>query len=157
MKTPLVGLLVASFLMPGVGGNEIPSDEAAEYRRLVPGDEKAHQVIAVLEKILIDDISFHDLSVFDALNYLNRKVVGEMGGGGINFVIRPGERRDAGREDEEGRIGITRMTMSFAHAVDEICVQAGMEWNIEFNEIGGAPILVLGTRNEGQHGGAPSP
>jgi len=102
-------------------------------------DAKAKRVIAQLEKIEIDDVSFEKLSASEAMDYLTKKVVGVKGGGAINFVIRGA--------DEEKKVGIKRKSLNFAQAVDDICVQSGRLWKIDFNEVSGAPILVITIKN----------
>ena len=111
-------------------------------------DDKAKRVIDQLENIEIDDVSFEKLSAAAAMGYLTKKVVGEKGGGVINFVIKGA--------DQAKIVGITRKRLTFAQAVDEICRQSGRVWMIDFNETSGAPILVIKNK-KGQQDAAGQP
>jgi hypothetical protein len=125
--------------LPRVGALDPQGNSATQYHRLRQADAKAKRVISQLEKIEIDDVSFEKLSTSEALGYLTKKVVGAKGGGVINFVIRGA--------DGEKKVGIKRKSLNFAQAVDEICIQSGRVWKIDFNEVSGAPILVITIKN----------
>ncbi len=115
---------------------EEPKDDArANDQRLEQTDDKAKRVIAQLENIEVDDVSFEKLTTAEAMGYLTKKVVGNKGGGVIHFVIRGA--------DQAKRVGITSKSLTFAKAVDEICRQSGRVWRIDFNETSGAPFLVF--------------
>ena len=125
--------------MPQVGAVEPQGNSVAQYHRLGQADSKAKRVIAQLERIKIDDVSFEKLSTTEALDYITKKVVGAKGGGVINFAIKGA--------DEEKKVGIKRKSLNFAQAVDEICIQSGRVWKINFDEISDAPILVITIKN----------
>ena len=139
MKTLVTYGIILMITLPRMGAVEQQDDNRADYQRLEQTDDKAERMISQLEDIEIDDVSFEKLSVAEAIGYLNKKVVGENGGGVINLVIRGA--------DEPKSVGITRKNLTFAKAVDEICRQSGRVWKIEFNEATGAPILVIKNKN----------
>jgi capsular polysaccharide biosynthesis protein len=122
-----------------MAAEELKDGDRAGYQRLEQTDDKAQRVIAQLEKIKITDISFEKLTANEAMDYLTKKVVGEKGGGVINFVIRG--------DDQAKQVGITSKSQTFAQAVDEICRQSGRMWMIDFNEASGAPVLVIKKKN----------
>ena len=88
-------------------------------------------------------VSVEGVSAGEALAYLNDKVVGDQGGGVINFVIR-------GREVSDKSVTLKADKMNYAQAVDEICAQTGRQWQIEVDESSGVPVLVLTFRNNHQ-------
>ena len=135
MKNLVIYSLVMLLALLRIDAAVEQDDNRANYQRLERADDKAKNVIAQLEMIEIADVSFEKLSVAAAMSYLNKRVVGEKGGGVINFVIRG--------NDEVKSIAITRGSLTFAKAVDEICRQGGRVWMIDFNDASGAPILVI--------------
>ena len=139
MKTFATYCIVLMFTLPRLGAEEPKAGERTNYQRLEEADDKAKRVIAQLENIKVDDVSFEKLTATEAMSYLTKKVVGNKGGDVINFVIRGA--------DSAQRVGITSKSLTFAQAVDEICRQSGRVWMIDFNEASGAPILVLKNKN----------
>ena len=131
--------IVLILTLPRLGAEAPKTDDRADNPRLEQTDDKTKRVIAQLESIKIDDISFDHLTTSEAMGYLTKKIVGEKGGGVINFVIRG--------SDEAHRIGIKPKGLNFAQAVDEICRQSENVWMIDFNEISGAPVLVIKNKN----------
>lgn len=118
-------------------------DNEPGYLRLKEKGEKENGVVAQLEKIRIENVSIQGLSVSEAFEYLRKKVVGDKEGGVINLVIRGSDRNNR-------KSTIRKKNMTYAEAVDAICVQTGWSWGIDFNELSGAPILVLTKTNNGQ-------
>ncbi len=114
---------------------ETNGEGGVKYQRLEQIDDKAKRVIAQLENIEIQDISFEKLTAAEAMGYITKKVVGEKSGGVINFVIRGA--------DQAKKVEITRKNLTYAQAVDEICSQSGSVWMIDFNETSDAPVLVI--------------
>jgi hypothetical protein len=135
MKTFATYWIVLMLTVPRLGAEVPKNDDRADNPRLEQTDDKTKRVIAQLEGIKIDNVSFEKLTTSEAMDYLTQKVVGEKGGGVINFVIRGG--------DLAHRIGIKRKGLNFAQAVDEICRQSGRVWMIDFNEASGAPVLII--------------
>lgn len=113
MKTFANYCIVLMLTLPRLGAEVPKNDDRAYNPRLEQTDDKAKRVIAQLEGIKIDDVSFERLTTSDAMGYLNKKIVGEKGGGAINFVIRG--------SDEAHKIVIKIKGLNFAQAVDEIC------------------------------------
>lgn len=122
-----------------VEAGDLPPGDKAKYHQLLSTNGKAEQVISQLEKIQIDEITFEKLSAAEALKYITKRIVPNQGGGVINSVIRGA--------DETKNVGIRSKRMNFAQAVDEICVQSGRVWSIDFNEVSGVPILVLSMKS----------
>ena len=134
--------LVLLLTLPRLGAEETTDHARATYQRLEQTDDKAKRVIDRLEDIKIDEVSFENLTAAEAVGYLTQRVVGDKGGGLINFVIRGA--------DQAKRVGITSGSLTFAKAVDEICRQSGRVWMIDFNETSGAPVLVIKNKNSQQ-------
>jgi hypothetical protein len=139
MKTFCTYCIVLVLTLPRLGAEVLKNADRADNPRLEQTDDKTKRVIAQLEGIKIDDVSFDQLTTSEAMSYLTKKIVGEKGGGVINFVIRG--------DDDAHRIGIKLKGLNFAQAVDEICRQSGKVWLIDFNEISGAPVLVIKNKN----------
>ncbi len=135
MKTFAIYCIVLMLTLPRLGAEVPKNDDRSNYQRLAQSDDKAKRVIAQLEDIKIADVSFEKLTATEAMGYLTKKVVGNKGGGVINFVVRGA--------DQAKRVGITSKSLTFAQAVDEVCRQSGRVWMIDFNETSGAPILVI--------------
>lgn len=142
MKTLVTYCIALILSSPRVGALETKGDNGVKHQRLVQADDKVMRVIAKLENIEIVDISFEKLTAAEAMNYLTKKVVGEKGGGVINFVIRG--------VDQAKKVGITRKSLTYAQAVDEICSQSGKVWMIEYNEPSGTPVLIIKNKNAQQ-------
>jgi hypothetical protein len=113
-----------------------------EYRRLEKTNDRARGVVVQLQAIKLQGVAVEGVAPSAALEALRKKVVGEKGGGVINFVIRG---------SEEGlRVTIKADKTTYAQVVDDICAQTGRVWSIEFNEVTGSPILVIKENKEGQ-------
>ena len=149
MNTALRLLFAALLLVTPLAAADKAADGKGKYSKLKAADKKEREIIENMEGIKIDGVEILDLTASEALYYLRVKVVGEEGGGIINTVIRGAEK---GRK----KATIKKESVSFARAVDEICVQTGWQWAIDFNEISGTPILVLTNNNDQQDVGPQS-
>ena len=139
MKTFATYCIALMLTLPRLEAEVPKDDDRAHNPRLEQTDDKTKRVIAQLEGIKIDDVSFEQLATAEAMGYLTKRVVGEKGGGVINFVIRGA--------DQTKRIGIKSKSLNFAQAVDEICRQSGSVWMIDFSETSDAPVLVIKKKN----------
>ena len=144
MKTLAICLIALVSVLPKSDAAEQEGAEGVKYQCLAQTDDKAKRWITVLEGVEIENVSFENLTLEEAISYINNKTLGGKEGGFINLIIR--------EPVKEKNITIKGDALTYAKAVDEICIQSGRSWQIEINDISGAPILVI--TQKGQQGGA---
>ena len=148
MKTLIQCGLAICLLILHLHAGDPPANVKDEYRRLEKITDRAGAIVEQLQAIKLQGVTIEGVAPSAALEALRKKVVGETGGGVINFVIRGSERGQ--------RVTIKSDKTTYAQAIDQICVQSGRAWSIEFNEDAGTPILII-KEAKGQQGGGGQP
>jgi hypothetical protein len=109
-------------------------------------------VLKQLEAITVPEIDLPKQLFSAALDSLQQRYSNGKSGGVINFIVRGpanGPPAVSGSDRAENSVSLQAKNLSFAGAIDALCVQAGCEWWLESNTES-PPLLVIRRRNEQQ-------
>jgi len=146
--------LIVAFLAivaPINAADKQPAQVIRNFKSYRGCSEKASEVIRKLGDIFADDLKISKQPLMEALSALQTSCMKGHDGGVINFVIRRPrqEIKDVKNLDlpidldPPIALSLESKKISFAAALDELCTQAKFEWNIEFSEDNGTPLLII--------------